>query len=91
MTQAKGHISPDSVTTSLTRRAALIGLAAVAAPATAGAVCIAPAEVDPIFAVIAEHEAAWRAAASASIEADRYREEFPDAESDRPTPLVRVA
>ena len=51
MTQAVGHIARISEH-SLTRRAALIGLAAVAAPLTAGAVCIPPAEVDPMFAAI---------------------------------------
>jgi hypothetical protein len=41
MTRAKGHLSPDSINASLTRRAALIGLAVVATPVTSSPVLAA--------------------------------------------------
>ena len=48
ITQAKGHIRPDSVKISLTRRAAFAGVALLAAPSTALAVCVAPDGTHPI-------------------------------------------
>ena len=54
ITQAKGHIRPDSVKISLTRRAAFAGVALLAAPSTALAVCVAPDGTHPIDELLDE-------------------------------------
>jgi hypothetical protein len=74
MTQAKRHISPDSVTTSLTRRRVVaVTAAALAAGAALKAIAIArpmanavdalppAAKPDPVFAMIERHRTMWDA------------------------------
>lgn len=57
MTRAKGHIRPDSIQkqNNLTRRAAFVGIALLAAPSTALAASVSP---DPILALVERYMAA---------------------------------
>jgi hypothetical protein len=83
MTRAKGHISPDSINTSLTRRAALAGAALLATPSAALAAC---SEADlqikaPDDSAIFSASERYGAALAASIEITR-RAEFSEEEFD---------
>lgn len=64
MTQAVANIDSKSAKASLTRRAALGGLAVVAVPTSAAAVCAAPGFAGPdaeLFAAVRRYEAAHTA------------------------------
>lgn len=64
MTQANGQIALISQKTNLSRRAALTGMALLAAPTTVAAVCVAPGFEGPdadLFAAVRRYEAAHKA------------------------------
>jgi hypothetical protein len=79
MTQAAGQIAPISQKSNLTRRAALTGMALLAAPASAAAVCIAPGFDGPdaeLFAAVRRYEAAHKVSLSLNGWPDHVTDEL---------------
>lgn len=79
MTQAVGHIAPIPSKSHLTRRAALTGMALLAAPTSALAVCVAPGSDGPdaeLFAAVRRYEAAHTVSLSLNEWPDHVTDEL---------------